>query len=702
MHKILIYFFILGSFPVFGASQWEPAHTFENIPFTNICITDSSLLRADDSLEVLFAGDSSWHTAWVADYFKVGYVYFGNLLSVGNLVYCNSTAGMLLSSDYGRTWRLDTLSISQRSLDLSSLYSTSFAHDGDTVYFCIDSSIYRTLDEGAHWLFVDSSLGSPVQILSVSHDTLLAESGYYYLYRSTSGGGSWTELSQNLPGSQITISGNDLFTIESFTGVYKSTNEGKTWRESDAGVPSTNYNEMIACGSKIILATDDGLYSSNDLGESWKKTANELLFTPFFRSLAVNRSRVFAGTSSGNGDAFGAFLSNDSGNKWSLVTSAGLEGNSNYFRNIIQYHDTLYGVADGVWYSTDEGDTWLNSPEPEWSQPVDVAIDDDHIYAMGFSSGPLTFNKHTGQWNDSYALSSPQAGQVNATSSGIFAFSSTNSLVSTDYGNTWSTLNSDLPTDSVQRIVQIGSKLYAIFYNGPYRSDDGGKTWTAINFGLSPYVISITGVPGALYLLGVNSAGEQTLFFSSDDGDNWTSDWTVGNSNSPFLIATNDQFVFAISYNYPGYAFSAQAHDTRSWRDVSSALDSVTENILSLAITSHYAVITTSIGTYRMPLTNFGTSGVVEPASSTKQSIAAYPNPCSQSVTITFSCASSGSAEVTIVNLLGATVARIFSGELGAGEHLFSWDASNAVPGMYECVVRANGSYQRLPLSIVR
>jgi hypothetical protein len=54
--------------------------------------------------------------------------------------------------------------------------------------------------------------------------------------------------------------------------------------------------------------------------------------------------------------------------------------------------------------------------------------------------------------------------------------------------------------------------------------------------------------------------------------------------------------------------------------------------------------------------------------------------------------------EVTIVNLLGAEVARIFSGELSAGEHSFSWDASGAAAGMYECVVRVGGSFQRIPI----
>jgi len=92
-------------------------------------------------------------------------------------------------------------------------------------------------------------------------------------------------------------------------------------------------------------------------------------------------------------------------------------------------------------------------------------------------------------------------------------------------------------------------------------------------------------------------------------------------------------------------------------------------------------------------------SGVAnEPALQSSFHLTSHPNPFSQSSTITFSCAEPGVGEVTIVNLLGAEVARLFSGELGAGEHSFQWDASGAAAGVYECVVRAGGQVQRVKI----
>lgn len=81
-----------------------------------------------------------------------------------------------------------------------------------------------------------------------------------------------------------------------------------------------------------------------------------------------------------------------------------------------------------------------------------------------------------------------------------------------------------------------------------------------------------------------------------------------------------------------------------------------------------------------------------------QQSFLNYPNPFSSSTTITFTSTTQSYAEVTVVNLLGTPVAEIFSGELEAGPHEFSWDAIGMAPGMYECMVRMNGTVQTIPI----
>ncbi len=87
-----------------------------------------------------------------------------------------------------------------------------------------------------------------------------------------------------------------------------------------------------------------------------------------------------------------------------------------------------------------------------------------------------------------------------------------------------------------------------------------------------------------------------------------------------------------------------------------------------------------------------------------------YPNPFSQSTQITFTSQAAGYAEVSVVNMLGVEVAQLFSGELGAGEHNFSWSNPTVLPdGVYECLVRMNGqvddrssTVQTLPVVLLR
>jgi hypothetical protein len=77
-----------------------------------------------------------------------------------------------------------------------------------------------------------------------------------------------------------------------------------------------------------------------------------------------------------------------------------------------------------------------------------------------------------------------------------------------------------------------------------------------------------------------------------------------------------------------------------------------------------------------------------------------YPNPTTQSTTITFTPESPGRAEIAVVNMLGVEVARVFSGAIDRGEHTFTWDPPRRASGMYECIVRMNGKVQVVPVVV--
>jgi hypothetical protein len=170
----------------------------------------------------------------------------------------------------------------------------------------------------------------------------------------------------------------------------------------------------------------------------------------------------------------------------------------------------------------------------------------------------------------------------------------------------------------------------------------------------------------------------------------------VGNWASVTALAVSDTNLFAGTSM--GVYLSTNMGVT--WADENAGLLDSNVHTLELVDTNLFAG--TASGVWRRPLSQMIASS--KPPATVAQNpfiltgIQSYPNPFSQSATITFSCAEPGVGEVTIVNLLGAEVAHIFSGELGAGEHSFSWDASGVASGMYEWVVRTCGGVQRIPI----
>jgi hypothetical protein len=94
-------------------------------------------------------------------------------------------------------------------------------------------------------------------------------------------------------------------------------------------------------------------------------------------------------------------------------------------------------------------------------------------------------------------------------------------------------------------------------------------------------------------------------------------------------------------------------------------------------------------------------ASVAPTSSGPTSALAIYPNPFTKSTTIAFTSAG-GFTQVSIVNVLGVEVARLFEGSLETGKHSFTWNAGGVVPGMYECVVQQAGVMQHLPIMLLK
>ncbi|MBD3233832.1 MAG: T9SS type A sorting domain-containing protein [candidate division Zixibacteria bacterium] len=71
--------------------------------------------------------------------------------------------------------------------------------------------------------------------------------------------------------------------------------------------------------------------------------------------------------------------------------------------------------------------------------------------------------------------------------------------------------------------------------------------------------------------------------------------------------------------------------------------------------------------------------------------VGSYPNPFNASTTITFELPVAGDVNLGVYNLMGQKVATMVNGEMEAGNHNVSWDASSQASGIYFYRLSANG-----------
>jgi len=233
-------------------------------------------------------------------------------------------------------------------------------------------------------------------------------------------------------------------------------------------------------------------------------------------------------------------------------------------------------------------------------------------------------------------------GAMTATSIRVFAAEDSTVIFSQDNGDSWMKTGMLFPS-AVTTLAVLGWNLFAILQQGGiYRSTDSGSTWVLV---VNGSFLCIANKDIYAFSVGIT-------YRSTDSGSSW--------------IGTNDDLF------QPVYCLASCGNSLFVGTDGASV--------------------------WQLPISDFDAVSTVPPPSLTQ--IQTYPNPFSQSATITFSSQDEGYAEIDIVNLLGAQVVRIFSGGLTADEHSFTWNASGMAPGMYECIVQMNGNIQRLPMML--
>jgi photosystem II stability/assembly factor-like uncharacterized protein len=331
------------------------------------------------------------------------------LAVIGDTLFAGSEAGLVTrSTDLGNTW---TVPIGDVCYDLAVAGSTLYAASGLAVYHTTDGG-NTWIRSGNGWTYNTLGSGSTYYITNV----IVGINGTYVfvclndtsgsVYRSSNNGMTWMRASSGLPNTEfnkiqftaVSCSGNNCY-LGTDQGVYRSTNNGDSWFVSSEGLPPstaptrpTIYGFTTA-GNYVFAATDDGVYRSSDDGSSW-------LLTHYWRQppaycLLTNNATVFAGT------YWGVYRTTDFGDSWVhldtilpeiKIDAMAINGNTLFagdsrstdggntwvpytnffwgFNSLTVSGGILYGgTGEGVFLSSDNGDTWVQENDGLPSSP---------------------------------------------------------------------------------------------------------------------------------------------------------------------------------------------------------------------------------------------------------------------------------------------------------------------------------------------
>ena len=283
--------------------------------------------------------------------------------------------GILTSGQLGAQWVQTSLGDAQIGFNLFS--------DETGVWAATLNGVYYTTDAGEPWLSWGPSGRLVFDVITSGPYVLAATEGSGAgVYRTSDAGVNWLPSTGISDQSVRAFAKNSAFIFACTWGggIFRSSDDGATWES--LGLTNHGFRSMLSVGEEVFAA-GDSIVHSIDNGMTWTKRA-----LPYpagdTRCLAYHNGKLYAGD-------FGLYLSEDTGNSWSLLygvafDSAGNASGGTMFRDLASYGQALIAAMSpgAIGLSQDDGVSWMGWEEgvmADWTFAA-LAIRSPYIWTI--------------------------------------------------------------------------------------------------------------------------------------------------------------------------------------------------------------------------------------------------------------------------------------------------------------------------------
>lgn len=330
----------------------------------------------------------------------------------------------------------------------------------------------------------------------------------------------WTQTSGPTGGKVKNIfdNGSTVFAAIYGSGIYKSSDNGNSWTKIE-GFPFLQYCESLAGNGNELFVFNDSyeVYRSTNAGNTWDKITDTTITARFTGSFFINPPNIFAATSTG------LLHSTDDGTTWSKINDSLFTTDIYFVKGVNNV--VFVGNSNGeLIRSKDNGSTWTRLKNGSIVlTSYSIFIKDTTLFAVNSSTSStvLISTDYGDTWTSKDANINNKGSfySIYSNSSNIIGrFPDNTFYISSNNGNSWSETQVDSTMNIFVDIEGNGSNVFIGTYgNGIYSSTDGGFSWSLSNTGMIASTVNSIVVRGTDVFAGT----EGGIFKTTDNGTSW-------------------------------------------------------------------------------------------------------------------------------------------------------------------------------------